>query len=189
MSEKSAKRNEWWDWTKAILIALGIMLIVRQFIIAPIVVDGPSMMPTLHDRDHMIVNKFVYRLHEPKRFDVVVFHATEEKNFIKRVIGLPGEHVAVRDNVLYINGKEVNEQFLNETKKNLKPYEILTNDFSLEDTPGAYQKIPEGYVFVMGDNRNNSADSRIIGVVPIDEIIGKTSVMYWPVKRIRIIGE
>ncbi|MDY0405901.1 signal peptidase I [Virgibacillus sp. 179-BFC.A HS] len=116
MAKKKRKKNEWLDWIKAIVIAFIIAFVVRKFLFTPIIVDGPSMMPTLHDRDQMIVNKFLYRFETPERFDVVVFHATQKKDFIKRVIGLPGEHVAVKDNILYINGKKVEEPFLEEKK-------------------------------------------------------------------------
>ncbi|HEY9576982.1 MAG TPA: signal peptidase I, partial [Pseudobacillus sp.] len=95
------EKNEFWEWTKAFLIAIGLAAIIRYFIIAPIVVDGESMMPTLNDGDWMIVNK----LGEPERFDIVVFHAPEHKDYIKRVIGLPGDKVEYKDDKLYINGK------------------------------------------------------------------------------------
>lgn len=183
------KKNEWWDWVKALLIAFALAFIVRTFFFAPIVVDGPSMQPTLHDRDQMIVNKFNYRISEPERFDVVVFHATDQKDFIKRVIGLPGEHVAVKDDVLYIDGKEVAEPFLSGQKEKLKPFQLLTNDFTLENLPGNYEKVPDGHVLVLGDNRGNSTDSRVLGVISEDQIVGSTSLIYWPVKRMQILGK
>ncbi|GGB30053.1 signal peptidase I [Virgibacillus dakarensis] len=183
------KKNEWFDWLKALLIALGLALIVRTFFFAPIVVDGPSMQPTLHNGDQMIVNKFVYNISEPDRFDIVVFHATDKKDFIKRVIGLPGEHVAVKDEVLYIDGEPVDEPFLEEQKENLEPQEVLTDDFRLEDLPGNDTTIPDGYVLVLGDNRDNSTDSRILGLISEDQIVGKTSLVYWPFDRFRLLKE
>jgi len=184
-----AKRNsEWIDWVKALLIAFGLAFFVRMFFFAPIIVDGPSMLPTLHDGDQMIVNKFSYNISEPERFDVVVFHASVQKDFIKRIIGLPGEHVEVRDNVLYIDGKEVEESFLAESKESIIPYQ-LTNDFTLERLPGGHEVIPQDHVFVLGDNRSNSTDSRSIGVIPMDEIVGKTNLIYWPLDRIQIVRE
>ncbi|ASN05745.1 signal peptidase I [Virgibacillus necropolis] len=180
-------KNEWFDWAKALLIAFALAFIVRMFFFAPIVVDGPSMQPTLHNHDQMIVNKFIYNVSEPERFDIIVFHATPEQDFIKRIIGLPGEHVAVRDDVLYINDKQVKENFLQEIKDNKQANQTLTNDFRLEDLPGGYETIPEGYVLVLGDNRNNSADSRVLGLIPQDTIVGKTSFIYWPLDRFRIL--
>ncbi|WP_188454408.1 signal peptidase I [Virgibacillus oceani] len=183
------KKSEWFDWVKALLVAFGLAFIVRIFLFAPIVVDGPSMMPTLHDRDQMIVNKFIYKIDEPDRFDIVVFHATDKKDFIKRVIGLPGEHIAVKDEVLYINGEKVAEPFLKERKQHLQPYETLTGDFTLEELPGGYETIPEDHVLVLGDNRNNSTDSRMLGLISMDQIVGKTSLIYWPFDRLQTLHE
>ncbi|ASK63509.1 signal peptidase I [Virgibacillus phasianinus] len=183
----SKLKNEWFDWVKALLIAFALAFIVRMFFFAPIVVDGPSMQPTLHNHDQMIVNKFIYNVSEPERFDIIVFHATPEQDFIKRVIGLPGEHVAVKDDVLYIDGKPVKEPFLQEIKDQKKPNQTLTGDFKLEEIPGGYETIPEGYVLVLGDNRNNSADSRVLGLIPEDTIVGKTSFIYWPLDRFHML--
>lgn len=183
----SKLKNEWFGWAKALLIAFALAFIVRMFFFAPIVVDGPSMKPTLHNHDQMIVNKFLYAIGDPERFDIIVFHATSEQDFIKRVIGLPGEHVAVKDDVLYIDGKKVKEPFLQEIKEQKEPNQTLTGDFRLEDLPGGYEKIPEGYVLVLGDNRNNSADSRVLGLIPQDTIVGKTSFTYWPLERFHIL--
>lgn len=174
--EQKKKKNEWLEWIKAILLAVAFVFIVRMFLFAPIVVEGPSMLPTLHDRDQMIVNKIAYTLGEPDRFDIVVFHAPEKNDFIKRIIGLPGEHVEVKNNVLYIDGEPIDEPFLND--------QIFTNDFKLEELEEGYEVVPEDSVFVMGDNRSNSTDSRIIGVVPMDEVVGKAKFVYWPLDRI-----
>src|SRR5699024_11163517 len=172
------RKSEWFGWVKALLIAFALAFVIRTFFFAPIIVDGPSMLPTLHDRDQMIVNKFKYRISEPDRFDIVVFHASVQKDFIKRLISLQCEHVQVIDNVLYINGEEVSEPFLREQKEQIKPYQTLTNDFKLKDLPGGYQIIPENHVLVLGDNRGNSTDSRMIGVVYMEQIIGKISMCY-----------
>lgn len=178
-------RSEWLDWVKALLIAFILAFIIRTFFFSPIIVDGPSMLPTLHDRDQIIVNKFTYRLKEPDRFDIVIFHASAQKDFIKRVIGLPGEHIASEGNQLYVDGEPVEEYFLNE-ETDLE-HAIWTNDFVLEDLPGEHHVIPEGYALLLGDNRNNSTDSRSLGLIAMDEIIGKASFIYWPFKRINIV--
>lgn len=182
----STQKSEWFDWVKALLIAFILAFIIRTFIFSPIVVDGPSMLPTLHDRDKMIVNKLVYRINEPKRFDVVIFHATVQKDFIKRIIGLPGEHVMMEDGILYVNGQEVEESF---TKEIEDSHLFQTDNFRLEDIPGGHDIIPEGYVFVLGDNRSNSTDSRRIGLISMDEIVGKASLIFWPYNRIQMIKE
>lgn len=183
----SKRKGELWDWIKALLIAFILAFVVRTYFFSPIVVDGSSMLPTLHDRDKMIVNKFTYRLNEPERFDIVVFHAIDQKDFIKRVIGLPGEHVKMEDGILYIDGQEVSEPFFDSSEVQFDyPY---TRDFSLEEIPGGYDIIPEGFVLVLGDNRNNSTDSRTIGLISMDDIVGKASLIFWPYDRIQMIKE
>lgn len=178
------KKSEWIDWIKALIIAGLLAFVVRMFFFAPIVVDGPSMLPTLEDGDHMIVNKFSYSIGEPERFDIVVFHATADRDYIKRVIGLPGERVAVKDDTLFINGEAVEEQFLNETKKKLGKDDVYTFDFTMNDIPGEYDVIPEDHILVLGDNRGNSTDSRLLGLIAYDQLVGETSLTYWPFKRI-----
>ncbi|WP_308421649.1 signal peptidase I [Lysinibacillus alkalisoli] len=178
-------KKESWEWIKALFIACIIAFLIRFFLIAPVTVDGKSMDPTLYDKERMIVNKLSYKLGEPQRYDLIVFHATEEKDYIKRVIALPGEHIAYKNDTLYINGENMNETYLESRKKDLfKGEGTLTEDFTLEDIVGE-TRIPEGYVFVMGDNRRNSLDSRIIGLVPIEDIVGKTNIIYWPLDNFR----
>ena len=177
------EKNEWWEWMKALLIAVGLAAIIRYFLFAPIVVDGLSMMPTLHNGDRMIVSK----LGEPERFDIVVFHAPEEKDYIKRVIGLPGDKVEYKNDTLYINGKAINEEYLQEYKDQFSDGP-LTEDFALKDIIDE-ETVPEGEIFVMGDNRRFSKDSRHIGTVSLDEVIGDTKVIYWPVKDIGFVKE
>lgn len=183
----SNNKKEGSDWFKVLIIALIFAFIIRKFLFSPIIVDGPSMQPTLYDRDQMIVNKFIYHVTEPKRFDVIIFHASEQKDFIKRVIGLPNEHVMVKDNILYIDGEEVEQNFLQQSGEESPTYPIITNDFTLEMLPGGYKTIPEGYVLVLGDNRSNSTDSRALGLISMDEIVGKTSLIYWPLQRIHFL--
>ncbi|WP_217585625.1 signal peptidase I [Lentibacillus saliphilus] len=180
-------KNDWLEWIKALLIAVVLAFVIKTFFFTPIIVDGPSMEPTLHDRDQMIVNKFSYRVNDPKRFDIVVFHASEQKDFIKRIIGLPGEHVAVKNNVLYINGNRVEEPFIDQGQGENFP--ILENNFTLEEIPGEHDVIPDDHFLVLGDNRSNSTDSRMLGVISRDQIVGKTNLIYWPFDRLRILGE
>ncbi|MCM3160481.1 signal peptidase I [Metabacillus litoralis] len=177
------KKNELFEWIKALAIAVLLAAIIRYFLFAPIVVDGFSMMPTLHTQDRMIVNKLSYKIGEPERFDIVVFHATLEKDYIKRVIGLPGDKVEYRDDTLYINGEAYDEPYLNEYKEDLIDGP-LTEPFDLDSIIGQ-DTVPEGHLFVMGDNRRQSKDSRHIGTIPIEEVMGKASLVYWPVSDIR----
>ena len=185
MNEKKTK-NETWEWVKALLIAFGLAAIIRVFLFTPIVVDGISMMPTLSDGDRMVVNKIGYTIGKPNRFDIVVFHAPEEKDYIKRIIGLPGDDVEYIDDVLYVNGKSYEEPYLDKYKAEVSD-SPLTEDFSLEDK-NLGKTVPEGYVFVLGDNRRKSKDSRHIGVVAIDEIIGNTKIVFWPIKDFGIVN-
>lgn len=184
MTEEKTK-NETWEWIKALLIAFGLAAIIRVFLFTPIVVDGVSMMPTLTDGDRMIVNKIGYTIGKPDRFDIIVFHAPEQKDYIKRVIGLPGDEVAYVDDALYVNGELMEEPYLDEYKAEVVEGP-LTEDFTLESKIDS-QVVPEGYLFVMGDNRRKSKDSRHIGVIAIDEVIGSTSFVFWPLKEVGFV--
>ena len=112
MEKTKKEKNELWEWIKALLIAFVIAVVIRYVLFTPIVVDGESMMPTLNDGDRMIVNKIGYKIGGPDRFDIVVFHAPEGKDYIKRVIGLPGDTIEYKDDQLYINGKAYDEPYL-----------------------------------------------------------------------------
>jgi len=175
-------RSEFWEWIKALFIALLIAFIIRVFFFTPAIVEGASMQPTLQDQNRMIVTK----VGEPKRFDVVVFHATKEKDYIKRVIGLPGDRIEYKDDTLYINGKPYDEPYLDKSKQELINGP-LTNSFTLRETPVGSDVVPEGHLFVMGDNRRNSMDSRHIGAIPIDSVVGTTNLVVWPIKEIKIL--
>lgn len=191
MERVKKEKNELWEWSKALLIAFGIAAIIRFFLFTPIVVDGESMMPTLKNGDRMVVNKIGYMVGEPDRFDIVVFHAPEQKNYIKRVIGLPGDYVEYKNDQLYVNGKQLTEPYLDKYKSEITEGS-LTDDFTIEDIPGfkdisKNDKIPEGYIFVMGDNRRYSKDGRHIGLVAIDEVIGNTNIVFWPFEEVGFV--
>lgn len=156
-----------------VLIIIFVILL-RTFIITPVQVEGTSMYPTLDDREILLLKKYD---HSFERFDVVVFNYSGSK-LIKRVIGFPGESVSYKDNQLYINDKKVNEPFISTQK---------TEDFSLEDI--GYDTIPEGYYFVMGDNRTNSTDSRIIGLISKKDITGVTNLSLFPFSKIGKINK
>ena len=185
MEETKKSKNEFWEWSKALLIAFGLAWLIRYFLFTPIVVDGESMLPTLEDGDRMIVNKIGYEVGEPDRYDIVVFHAPEKKDYIKRVIGLPGDTIAYKNDQLYINGKAMPEPYLEPLKNDIEEG-TLTEDFTLEEIT-QMKTVPEGYVFVMGDNRRYSKDSRIIGVVPMEKIIGSTSFIFWPPNEMGLV--
>lgn len=179
------KKNEIFEWIKALAIAIVLAAVIRYFFFAPILVDGLSMMPTLHDQNRMVVSKISYKIGDPERFDIVVFHATEEKDYIKRVIGLPGDTIEYKDDTLYVNGKAYDEPYLDEYKGQVMDGP-LTEPFTLKEIIGQ-DRVPEGELFVMGDNRRYSKDSRHIGTVKISEILGKTKLVYWPLSEMRIV--
>jgi signal peptidase I len=175
--------SKMWEWIKATVIAVIIAFLIRSFLFAPILVDGVSMMPTLHNENRMIVNKLSYQFGEPNRFDIIVFKAMENKDYIKRIIGLPGDHIAYKDDTLYINGQPYEEPYLHEYKQKAVSGP-LTSDFTLEHLPGGHKVVPKGHLFVLGDNRRFSKDSRVIGVISMDAVIGEANIIYWPLHEI-----
>ncbi len=183
--EMTRQKSEAWEWIKALAIAVILAAVIRYFLFAPIVVDGLSMMPNLHDQNRMIVSKLSYKIGEPQRFDIVVFHAPEQKDYIKRVIGLPGDHVEYKNDILYINGEPIDEPYLEEAKTEILDAP-LTFNFELEEQLDQ-KRVPEGHLFVMGDNRRFSKDSRSIGFISLEEVIGKTNVVYWPISDFQFI--
>ncbi|MDP1421023.1 signal peptidase I [Peribacillus simplex] len=179
-------RKEVFSWIKAILIAVILAFLIRTYIFAPIVVDGESMMPTLQDHERIVLTKFGTNIDNIDRFDIVVFHATVDKDYIKRVIGLPGDHIEYKDDTLYINGKAYEEPYLDKYKNQMAAGVPLTESFKLEDITGS-MTVPEDQLFLMGDNRQNSLDSREIGTISVDEIVGKANLVYWPINEIKIV--
>ncbi|WP_404427800.1 signal peptidase I [Ureibacillus chungkukjangi] len=175
-------KNESLEWIKAILIAIALTFIIRLFFFTPIVVDGASMEPTLYDQERMIVTK----IGEPKRFDIIVFHATENEDYIKRVIGLPGDRIEYKNDTLFINGISYDEPYLEQAKHEVTDG-LLTNSFTLQETPVQSDIVPEGHLFVMGDNRRFSKDSRHIGAIPIEKVVGTTNFVFYPIKKIQLI--
>jgi signal peptidase I len=178
--ETPKKKKELWEWGKALVIAGLIALIVRTFLFAPYIVDGHSMDTTLHDQERLFVDKAIYFIEKPKRGDIIVFHANPTKDFVKRVIGLPGDTVEVRHDSLYINGKAIPEPYLAENKKSMEGTGMpLTMDFGPVT-------VPEGKIFVMGDNRQNSLDSRFqLGPVNLNQVVGRSEFVFWPMTALR----
>ena len=149
------------SWLKAILIALVIVFVVREFVMTPSIVNGESMMPNLQHGDRIIISKVT----SIERFDEVAFHAPDaDENYVKRVIGLPGDTVRMEDDVLYINERVYEEPYLDEFKQNLNAKQRLTDNFNLV-------VVPEGKLFVLGDNRQVSRDSRRFGVISEESVI------------------
>lgn len=153
-------------------VIIVVVILFRTFLFSPIRVTGASMVPTLKDGDIMILNKIGYSINGLNRFDIVVIKSDNEK-IIKRVIGLPGEHVEYSNDKLYINHKLVEEPFNRRE----------TEDFVLEML--GENKIPDNKYLVLGDNRPISKDSRIIGLIDKKDIEGYTSIVIFPFNRIK----
>ena len=176
-------KHEIIEWMKSIAGAIILVLIIRAFFFAPIMVDGESMEPTLKDEDRMIVTK----IGEPERFDIVVFHAPDGRDYIKRVIGLPGDRIEHQNDILYVNGKAYDEPYLESFREQISQG-TLTESFTLEETAVGEETVPEGHLFVLGDNRRNSIDSREIGAVPFEEVVGTTNFVFYPFREFKIIN-
>ena len=162
------------DSSKMILtIVLVIVFIMYIATIQQIV--GSSMSPTYESQDIVVLNKLHYIFFDVKRIDVVSFEYDSTKYLIKRVIGLPGDKIEYKDNVLYINDKKIEEEYLSK--------DTVTENFSLMDL--GYEVIPKDMYLVLGDNREDSLDSREIGLVKEKEILGKVDLRIWPIFRIR----
>jgi signal peptidase I len=160
---------------ETILPAILIAVLINVFLGQATRVDGQSMEPSLHTNERLVVEKLSYRLHGPQRFDVVVIRVPSQGDdlLIKRVIGLPGETVEVRDGAVYINGEPLEEPLPAQTT-----------------TPGRSAKVtvPPLHVFVMGDNRSHSNDSRSFGPVPIENIVGRAWIAYWPLDAVGLVN-
>lgn len=184
--ENKSRGSEFFSTLLYCVVALIIFLLVRHFLFAPVSVDGESMAPTLEDRDRLILNK----VDSIERFDVVVFPAPDapEKQYIKRIIGLPGDTIRFQDDVLYVNGEAVEEEYLTSVEEDLAPGENFTEDFLLAAKTGE-EVVPEGSYFVMGDNRQNSKDSRVFGFVDASSISGTANFRIFPFKEFGSIDD
>lgn len=164
-------RNFLLDVLETVVISLLLFLAINA-VSARIRVDGQSMVPTFKDGEFVIVDKISYRFHDARRGDVIVFHYPRDpqQEYIKRVIGLPGDQIDIRNGKVYVNGSVLNEPYINAQPR----YELQT-------------VVPAGELFVLGDNRNNSSDSHDWGTVPEDFVVGKAVFVYWPINEVGVI--
>lgn len=170
--------EELFSWIASFAVSFAILALLFIFVGKPFTVSGQSMYPTLHNNDRMLMSK----LGDINRFDVVVLHAPDQdKEYIKRVIGMPGDTVEVKEGKLYINRQPVEQPFIN--KEILVNKTVYIDNFTLQELTGEL-KVPEGKYFVMGDNRGVSRDSRIIGFIDRTAIEGKAVFTIWPYNRI-----
>lgn len=164
------------DWTETIVVAFIMALIIRAFFLQVFWIPSSSMEPTLDIQDRIVVNKVVYHFRQPERQEIVVFRqvapeGTEKRDLIKRVMGLPGETFQIKDGVVYVNGKAIEENH------------PMNRDFA-DFGP---IKIPKNSYFVLGDNRPASADSRFWGFLPAKNLIGPAFIRIWPLSKIGLI--
>lgn len=164
------------------VMAMAIFVIVYFFLVQPHQVTGNSMLPNFDDGEYILTDKVSYHLHPPKRGDVIVFKApkNQQKDFIKRIIGLPGEKIKLEKGSVFINGEKLQEVYL--------PSNTVTLPKSLM-IEGQDVLVPLNEYFVLGDNRQHSSDSRDWGTVPRSSIIGKAWLRYWPIRKISLIPQ
>ncbi|MFC7684815.1 signal peptidase I [Ureibacillus sp. GCM10028918] len=176
-------KNEFMSWLVAILFGIVISFICREFLFSPLIVKGASMMPTYENQDVIIVSK----ISEINRFDQVVFEAPyEDEYYIKRVIGLPGDTVEMKEDILLINNEEYEESYVNRDNDN--PFQKrVTENFTLEEITG-YDTVPKGYLFVLGDNRLRSSDSRHFGLIPVESVLGESKIRIYPLSGIKLFN-
>jgi signal peptidase I len=162
------------DVLETVLPALLIAVLINVFVGQATRVEGQSMEPNLHTDQRLVVEKVSYRFHGPQRFDVVVLEMPSQGDelLIKRVIGLPGETVEIKDGHVYINDEQLQESFTDEMTQ-----------------PGRYGEVtvPPLHVYVLGDNRDRSNDSRSFGPVPIKSVVGRAWLSYWPLERVGLV--
>lgn len=161
------------DWLISIIVAVVLAFGIRTFLVEPYMVSGPSMMNTLQDQERLLVNKLVYYTRQPKRGEIIVFKYPSDtrRDFIKRVIAVGGDTIEIKDGKTIVNGEAIDESYIRE------PFHTNLPKMT----------VPQGHLFVMGDNRNNSEDSRFqdVGFVDLSLVKGKASVIFWPLGQMR----
>lgn len=175
-SRQQKVKKEVGEWVRSIVLAVIIAIVIRMFFFETFLVDGTSMYPTLQHNERLVVNKAVYYFRDPQEGEIIVFNfqPRPRRDFIKRVVATEGDTIEIRDGILYINNEQQDEPYL---------VNASGGDFGPVD-------IPEDHIFVLGDNRNNSMDSRDreVGAVSIEQVRGKALVVFWPLFAARILG-
>ncbi|MDQ4004151.1 MAG: signal peptidase I [Actinomycetota bacterium] len=176
--ERQRKRRLSWYTEMLLTMLVAVALVfgfVRPFVVEAYRIPTESMVPTLEIGDRVLANKFIYRFAEPERGDIVVFESVdgEDQTLIKRVVGVEGDEIRVQGGLLFVNGEVQNEPYLNHVTPSTGFYGPTT--------------VPEDGVFVMGDHRGNSADSRVFGPLPLDNVEGEAFLRFWPVSGIGLL--
>lgn len=170
------------DLIETVVMALAVFVIFYLFLFQPHQVKGSSMFPTFHDGEYILTDKFTYRLREPKRGEVIIFRAPghEEYDYIKRIIGLPGDTITIENGKVSVKNQLLIEEYL--------PSDFYTSPGSFTRA-GQAVSVPDGQYFVMGDNRAHSSDSREWGLIPKANIVGRAWFRYWPANKIGVFKE
>ena len=172
-----------YELVEAFVIAASIFVVVYLFLMQPHQVKGSSMDPTLVDQEYLLTDKVTFRRRDPKAGDIIVFKAPQNEtfDFIKRVVAVPGDIVAVQDGNVYVNGEQINEEYL-PSGRETGAGKFLTEGQSIV--------VPEDSLVAFGDNRDHSSDSRDWGFVPYDNIVGRAFFRYWPAEKIgSVVGK
>lgn len=167
------------SFIETVVVALVLAVVLYLFIMTPHEVVGNSMHPTYKNGEYLMANKITYKVAEPQRGDVVIFKYSDTQDFIKRVIGIPGDSVMIKDGDYYINGEKLNESdYLSDS--------VITNGGAYIHE-GQSITVPDGQYFVSGDNRPNSSDSREFGPIAKERIKGKAWIVYFPFSEFRLV--
>lgn len=168
------------DFLQGIVVILSVMVMIYLFVMSPQEINGASMEPNFHNGEYILTNKILYKFKDPQRGDVVIFKSPKNKDidYIKRVIGLPGDTVELRSNKFYINGQPLDEPYLS-------PDISIFGGSYLQENKGIV--VPDGVYFVVGDNRPHSSDSREFGPIAKEDFIGTAFLRYWPFNKTGVI--
>ena len=189
-TRSSSSRRVLAEYGVILVVALAVAFLLQAFVVKPYKIPSPSMVPTLDPGDRVLVARFLYHFTSPARGDIVVFKYPLDTHvvFIKRLIGLPGDTISLRDGSVYVDGVRLNEPYLPKLDGRPVPTEpapplpgsTMTEPWSLNRP----YTVPAGHYFMMGDNRTDSDDSRVWGPVPASDLIGRAFFIYWPVTRL-----
>ncbi len=174
--------EKWKNWGEPFVVAAVLAVIIRTFLLGPYKIPTGSMKPTFLEEDRIFVDKVSYRFQEPKRGDIIVFRypLDRKKDFVKRLVGLPGDRVQIRDGKLIVNGAEIDAAPFAEHYYYNRP----DWDYGKE---GQVVQVPEGHYFALGDNSAQSSDSRNWGFIPKGDVVGRAFCIWWPPQRIKLV--
>jgi signal peptidase I len=179
------------EWAAIVAVAVLVALLVRAFVVQPFSIPSGSMEPTLKDHDRLLVNKLSYHFHPVRRGDIVVFKKPSDDttpgitDLVKRVIGLPGETISARDGQVYVDGRYLPQPWLPKVDQGVTSFPARMP--GCRPSPPGSCRVPAGQYFMLGDNRTDSADSRVIGPVPRSLVVGRAFILVWPLSRIGLL--